>query len=185
MKNETCISYCVLAGVCCLFLMGCQCNPFRHGCVQGPAYDRPFPLGQVTDAHWDTQQTNAEASDFVFYDHEFVGDTSQLTPLGEKHLYQVAWRLEHVPFPVVIEESVDNKKPAVDAERRRAIVNQLTQLGLCVADQRVVVAPAIAEGITAIEGEAEYYQIIGGSNMLTGTGYLAGRGFGGFGGVRR
>ena len=40
-----------------------------------PSFDRPFPLGQVTDSIWETQQTNAEASDFVFYDHEFTGDT--------------------------------------------------------------------------------------------------------------
>ncbi len=30
---------------------------------------------------------------FIFYDHEFVGDTSKLTPLAKKHLEQVAKRL--------------------------------------------------------------------------------------------
>src|SRR4051794_41615205 len=96
----------------------------------GPPHDRPFPLGQVTDAHWETQQTNAEAADFVFYDHEFRYDTknrvdtAELTPGAKKHLMQVALRLEHVPFPVVIEESPHNGRPELDQARRRTIVEQ-------------------------------------------------------------
>ncbi|MGA2033414.1 MAG: hypothetical protein ABSG68_14255 [Thermoguttaceae bacterium] len=156
-----------------LVLSGCRTGP-------GPAFDRPFPHGQVTDAHWETQQTNAEASDFVFYDHEFVGDTSKLTPLGQKHLLQVACRLDHVPFPIVIEETPNQKNLKLDAERRLAIIQKLAQLGVCKVDQRVVVAAAIADGVTAIEGEAEYYQIVGGSDY---GGY--GRGSSGYGGIRR
>src|SRR6187401_721813 len=85
-----------------------------RGSYRGPGADRPFPLGQVSDAHWETQQTNAEAADFVFYDHEFRmdtrtrTDTAELTPGGKKHLQQIALRLEHTPFPVVIEESPHN-----------------------------------------------------------------------------
>jgi hypothetical protein len=141
-------------------------------------------LGQVTDAHWDTQKTNAEASDFVFYDHEFVGETTKLTPLGEKHLEQVALRLNHVPFPVVVEESVDNKKPKLDADRRLAIIQDFARLGLCQVDRRVVVAPAMADGISAIEGEASYYQTLssGGYGGYGGGGNGAFGSFGGFGG---
>src|SRR5688572_1160728 len=84
----------------------CDTNGRRRGSYNGPAADRPFPLGQVTDAHWETQQTNAEAADFIFFDHEFRYDTKRrvdtadLAPGGKKHLMQVALRLEHVPFPV-------------------------------------------------------------------------------------
>src|SRR5438445_513446 len=65
---------------------------------RGPGADRPYPLGQVTDAFWETQQTNAEAADFLFYDHEFRydtrsrTDTAELTPGGKKHLQQIALR---------------------------------------------------------------------------------------------
>src|SRR6266436_3367547 len=55
----------------------CDANGRRRGSYGGPAADRPFPLGQVTDSHWETQQTNAEAADFIFYDHEFRYDTTQ------------------------------------------------------------------------------------------------------------
>src|SRR5262245_23550989 len=51
-------------------------------------YDRPFPLGAVTDTFWETQQTNAEAADFIFHDHEFVGETAQLGPACKRHLEQ-------------------------------------------------------------------------------------------------
>ena len=71
---------------CCRAFAACcswDASPARRRCQgHGPAYDRPFPLGQVTDAHWETQQTNAEASDFIFYDHEFVGNTAQAHSAG-------------------------------------------------------------------------------------------------------
>jgi len=172
-----------LAAACCLLLLasGCVWEQLRS-----PPYDRPFPLGQVTDSHWETQQTNAEASDFVFYDHEFEGSTTRLTPAGKKHLLEVALRLDHVPFPVVVEQTVDNKNPKLDAARRQAIVELLVKLGIeqQYVDPRVVVAPAIAPGLSAIEGEAAYYSTIQGASEF-GYGGGAGRRFGGYGGSYR
>lgn len=183
MKYKTCLCHSVLVGVGCLLLMGCQsCPPRCQG--DGPAYDRPFPQGQVTDAHWETQETNAQASDFILYDHEFVDNTAQLTPLGEKHLQQIAMRLNYVPFPVVVEQSVDNKNRQLDASRRMAVLDRLARLGLGKIDQRVIVAPAIAEGITAIEGEAAYYSTIqaGSGNNQNSMGSRSFGSFGSFGG---
>ena len=72
------------------------------GC-QGPN-TRPVaqPIGTLSDPVWCQQESNAEASDFIFYDHEFQGNTAKLTPAAKKHLMGVAVRLPHVPFPVVI-----------------------------------------------------------------------------------
>ena len=145
----------------------------------GPAYDYPFPVGQVTDAFWETQQTNAEASDFVFYDHEFVGDTEKLAPGAKKHLMSVALRLEHVPFPVVIEQSQHNRTPELDVKRRRTVVEQLARIGVENAEDRVVIAGTLAAGVTSIEAEQAYQEVI---NDSYGDG---GRRFGGFGGVFR
>jgi len=144
----------------------------------GPGADRPFPLGQVSDSFWETQQTNAEAADFIFYDHEFKGNTAELAPGAKKHLMQVALRLEHVPFPVVIEESVHNAKPELDQARRQTVVEQLARLGAGNIEERVIVANAFPEGYTAIESEGSYYNVIG--NMFGGG---AGRRFGGTGGM--
>jgi hypothetical protein len=146
----------------------------------GAPHDRPFPIGQVSDAFWETQQTNAEAADFTFYDHEFRGDTAELGPGAKRHLEMVALRLEHVPFPIVIEQSTHNAKPQLDAARRQAIVMHLNRMGITGADERVVVAGAFAEGFTAIEAERSYYNGILGNN-----GGGTGRRFGGTGGMYR
>jgi hypothetical protein len=152
----------LLAGV--VFSSGCCFDSFcgRGGRAagDGPSYDRPFPLGQVTDSFWETQQTNAEAADFTFFDHEFKGNTAELAPGAKKHLMQVALRLEHVPFPVVVEESPHNGRPQLDKARQKTIVEQLARLGVPEAEKRVVIAPAFAEGFTAVEGEAAYYHTL-------------------------
>jgi hypothetical protein len=164
----------------------CSGQGKRRGSYAGPAADRPFPLGQVSDSHWEIQQTNAEAADFIFYDHEFRYDTknrvdtAELTPGAKKHLMQVALRAEHVPFPIVIEESPHNARPELDQARRRTIVEQLGRLGLPNAEERVVISNAFPEGYTGIEAEASYYNIFG-----SGFGGGAGRRFGGTGGFYR
>lgn len=162
----------------CLLLVACGCG----GGWYGSSYDRSFPLGQVTDAHWETQQTNAEAADFIFFDHEFVGDTVGLAPSTKRHIESVALRLEHVPFPVVVERSPHNARPELDRARRRAIVEHLVRMGVPDADGRVVIAAAFAEGLTAIEAEQNYYSIFGANSGFSGG---AGRRFGGFGGIYR
>lgn len=153
------------------------------GCKSGgPPYDYPFPLGQVSDSIWETQQTNAEAADFIFFDHEFEGSTANLAPAAKRKLESVALRLEHVPFPITIEMSPNNARPQLDAQRRQAVIEQLARLGIPNAEKRVVIAKALTDGFTAIEGEQAYYQNIY-NNFGNGGGM--GRRFGGFGGFFR
>jgi hypothetical protein len=182
----------------CLLIGGCACD-HQHcqkgygGPPYGPAHDRPFPVGQVTDSHWETQQTNAEAADFIFYDHEFRYDTTkhvetaQLSPLAKKKLEQVALRLEHVPFPVIIEElprthdeAKNYEKGLLEQARRKTVVEQLNRLGVTNADERVVLSNAFPEGFTGVEGERSYFNVINGA-----FGGGAGRRFGGTGGAYR
>lgn len=159
---------------------GCGTNRRRGGAQNNRApSDRPFPLGAVTDAFWETQQTNAEAADFIFYDHEFVGDTPQLAPGAKKHLEQVALRLEHVPFPIVIEQSLYNSRPQLDRARRQMVVEQLARIGVQNAEGRVVIANTFAEGVPAVQAERGYYNTLGGRNGNNGNR------FGGTGGFFR
>jgi len=160
-----------------LALSGCA---HHHSVSRGlaPPYDRPFPLGAVSDVFWETQQTNAEAADFIFYDHEFVGDTAELAPGATEHLEQVALRLEHVPFPVVIEQSRHDAHPQLDLARRQVIAEHLARMGHPDSDGRVVVAAAFAEGFTAVEGARAYHSTLGG-NFTNGGG--TGRRFAGTG----
>ena len=172
---------------------GCHHGGYRDDCDSGhggrhgkyanlPQVDRPFPIGQVTDSFWETQQTNAEAADFLFYDHEFRGNTAELAPGAKKHLEQVALRLEHVPFPVVIEESPHDARPDLDQARRQTIVEQLARLGVVNSEERVIVANAFPEGYTAQEAEGAYYGGVLDHGTFAGG---VGRRFGGYGGVYR
>lgn len=142
-------------------------------------YDRPFPLGAVSDTFWETQQTNAEAADFIFHDHEFRGETAQLAPAAKQHLEQVALRLEHVPFPIVIEMSEYNAKPQLDRARRQAVIEQLARLGIHNPEGRVVIAGAYTPGMPGVQAERTYYRSLGNQN-----GNQGGR-FGGRGGTFR
>ena len=189
------LTYWIPLALICLAATGCaDCCCRGHGDgvfdgdASGAAHDRPFPLGQVTDSHWETMQTNAEAADFIFYDHEFRYDTrthvdtAELAPGGKKKLMQVALRLEHVPFPVVIEESQHGGRPELDEARRQTVIRELNRLGVTGADGRVVVASAFAEGFTGVEGENAYLNVLG-WNWGRGGGF--GRRFGGYGGFYR
>ena len=159
--------------------MAANSGPIYGGPPYGPRYDRPFPLGHVTDAFWETQQTNAEAADFIFHEHEFIGNTAVLAPGAKRHLESVALRLEHVPFPVVIERSPYNGRPELDKARRTTIVEQLNRMGVTNADERIIIAVAFPHGYTSIEAESAYFQTLG----LGGGG--GGRRFGGGGGLYR
>jgi hypothetical protein len=175
---------CLAVTAWCLAAVGCHSASHVPKEQQlGPPYDHPFPVGQVTDAHWETQQTNAEAADFIFYDHEFEGTTARLTPGGYKHLMQVALRLPHVPFPVVIEETPGERAMKLDLSRRQEIIGQLTQLGVQAPEPRVIVASAFPEGLSAIEGESAYYSTLHGASFGSGGG--TGRRFSGRGGSFR
>ncbi|MEX2025897.1 MAG: hypothetical protein WEH44_01330, partial [Pirellulaceae bacterium] len=101
----------------------------------------------------------------------------------KKKLMQDALRLEHVPFPVVIEESQHSDRPELDEARRQTIIRELNRLGVTNADGRVVVAGAFAEGFTGVEGENAYMSVLGGGFGRGSGGY--GRRFGGYGGFYR
>lgn len=178
-----------------LFILGSSvlfigCHPV------GPEFDRPFPLGQVTDAHWETQQTNAEAAKFILYEHEFVGDTSTLNPAGRAHMTQIALRLPQTPFPVVIEETEKTNLPeenirlrGIDEQRRANVASWLLKfyandptVDKDSLSGRVIIAPSYAEGITAEEASSAYESIRQNSGM-GGSGYGGRMGMGGMGGL--
>jgi hypothetical protein len=154
---------------------GDPCGGHGRGAGGVAPYDRPFPLGAVNDVFWETQQTNAEAADFIFHDHEFRGETAQLAPAAKRHLEQVALRWEHVPFPVVIEMSEFNAKPQLDRARRQAVIEQLARLGIHNPEGRVVIADAYTPGLPGVQAERVYYRSLGNQNSGQG-GRFGGRG---------
>ena len=175
----------VLATVACVIaalVTGCKSHE--------ECYERPTlaPLGAVSDPIWKNQEANAEASELVVYQHEFMRDAEWLNHAGEDHVKQIAERMRsEQDLPVVVEQSMTS--PLVGAEypypvhpnveldmrRREIVVRSLTALGIPDAEQRVVVAPAFTDGVTGSEAESAYRQGLSGSQ----TGGWSG-GFGGF-----
>ncbi len=144
------------------------------------------PLGTISDDIWQMQEHNAEASDFVVYQHEFKLNGIRLNRAGEDHVKQIAERLlAGQDFPVVVERSMTTPRedteyqypvhpnPELDMTRREVIVRALVALGVHDADERVVVAPAFATGYKATEAAGAYIRGF--------QGYGGGYG-GGFGG---
>lgn len=147
------------------------------------------PLGAVSDPIWQSQEARAEASEFVIYQHEFQDDAPYLNFCGQSHVKQIAARLQYCPnMPVVIQpdmtkidESTEFKypvhpDPVLDLKRREMIVLALQEMGVADAEKRVVVAPAYAEGFTAVEAQQAYNAALSGAGQFGGGG-----GFGGFG----
>lgn len=170
---------------------GCPCNNnglCGNGCRSRgwnkpafPPYDRPFPLGQVSDAFNETQQTNAEAADFILYEYEFVGDTANLNPKGRDHMTQIARRLPHVPFPIVVEMTEKTNDPkenqfllTIDETRRANVVRWLQKF---YADDPTMDPNQIA-GRVVIAPDFNYQT--NASDAM--SGYESSRGYGGFGG---
>ena len=163
------------------------------GCMGWPGL-RPlgipdrFPLGAVERAHFHTMQTNGEAGDFILYQHDFIGETPELTVDGRDHLNEIAARLQSTPFPVIVERNFNNANPQLDAERRQMVALVLHDLGNPDADQRVFVGPSYGRGQSSIESQVDYMRYLysrggfGGANTAgnNGTNNSNG-GFGGFG----
>ncbi|MCH7687448.1 MAG: hypothetical protein IH899_12330 [Planctomycetes bacterium] len=153
---------------------------------------RPQPLGTISDPIWQTQEFNAEASDFVINEHEFMGNTPRLNKGGEVHVKQIAARAADLPFPIIIEQS-SMSPPAgdpegvpvhgndeLDARRRQVIVSALSAHGVPDAENRVVIAPALTPGFSGFEAERAYQNGFT-RRSFGGFGFGGGRGGGGFG----
>jgi hypothetical protein len=149
-KSRACLLL-ATAGLCC----GCGWGgPCRCGVP-----DR-YPLGSVNRAHYQTMEANGEAADFILHRHEFVAETTELTPDGKDHILEIAARARSAPFPVLVERSENNAKPALDEQRRAIIAQTLVEHGVADAPERTIVAPAYGKGLTAQEAEADHNQFL-------------------------
>ncbi len=171
-------------GVLILLFAGCQWRQYY-------APPSPQPLGTLSDPVWQNQESNAEMADFIIYEHEFQRDAEWLNTAGEDHVKQIAARLlGGQDARVVVERSMSSARdetefgypvhpnPELDLRRRDIIVRSLAAMGISDADERVLVAPSFAQGITGNEAEAAYRTgLTGGTFGAPGIGR-----FGGFGG---
>lgn len=170
--------------------------PAMAGCEGWRGFGRPSaqPLGTLSDPVWQAQEHNAEKSDFVVHEHEFVGDQEFLNTAGEDHLKQIAYRLiSGQDAQVLVERGRTSARPEteykyrvhvnsdLDVRRRDVVVRCLVAMGITDADARVVIAPDLAPVYRAGETAASYYETNSGRSGWGGNGGGWGGG-GGFGG---
>ncbi len=170
---------------------GCQCGKFgrERACVAPP-----MPLGTLSDPIWKTHESNAEASDFVVHEHEWVANSNSLNDAGISHLMRIAARVQQAPFPIVIEPSSQSAREEtehtfpihnnikLDMSRRDVIVESLMRRGVADAPNRVQVGPATAPGVESFERGASGRGGSGGGGGSFGGGSFGGGSFGGGGG---
>ena len=167
---------------------GGGCGTRLYGATLGCCYRRSnaipqtLPLGSTVQSHYQVMETNGEAMDFVMNQHEFMGETAQLTPEGKDHILEIAARMRSTPFPVVIERTWNNADPELDGLRRDLVAQILGDLGNPDAQQRTVVSTAYGPGYGSIQAEPMYYQhVTRGGNFGSGYGTY-GNGMGTYGG---
>jgi len=167
---------------------GCQSS--CHSCHSGlgglsgrSGFDRcasivpgslPAPNGSFVRQFQLVTTNKAEMDDFVIYLHEWFMGGKELGPYGEYHLAQIVQRVPSVPFPVLIEVSLD---PILNECRRRLVIEKLSFAGVADPASRVILGKPEAEGLNGPESFRVY------QGLLFNTGQNAGGyGGGGFGG---
>lgn len=162
--------------------------PFNRNHYPASRYAIPdvMPLGSIVRSHWHVMETNAEAADFIMYRCEFVDGSSELTPAGRNHISEIAARMPSTPFPVIVEQSLNNSDPEVDQIRRDLVVRVLTDLGNADAARRTFVSQPYGNGLNSLEAEQDFGRFRSvrrnGNNGFGGTGGGGGAGGGGGGG---
>lgn len=153
----------------------------------------PRPMGAINDEYWRSQESNAEASDFVIYEHEWTGNSTNMNDAGKEHLKQIAVRAANVPFPILVERSSMSTRPGtkykfpvhndeqLDMQRRELIVAALGEMGVTDADQRVSVSHALTPGFQSYEAERAYSRGFNGQMGGMGGMGMGGMGMGGMG----
>jgi len=138
-----------------------QCKQYLEEHFLGYAEEfNEWPLGEALYAHARTQAANGLAARMVFHHYDFVDGTSQLNLRGCDKLAAVATTLPTTFFPVVVERTPT--EPGLDQARRLTLLTQLAQGTFPVPDERVVIGPRIANGMTGVEAELIYRNQLGG-----------------------
>lgn len=147
------VPWTILVCACSALLMLSGCCPhcgrlFCDSCADITPGAIPPPPGSHTCAWQTTQAAMAERDDFVIYQYEWVGETTEPSPFGLRHLAGLVPRLQTQPCQVVIQPS---ENQVLDADRRIALVGLLAAQGLPDADAQVVIGYPMAEGLNGQE----------------------------------
>jgi hypothetical protein len=138
---------------------------------------QPRP-GFYLDAHRTAQIARGHGAQLALYRYDFLeGDAAtaaKLSPHGRQHLARIAELLLSTPFPLVIEQSLDD--PDLDAARRAHVLAVLGSWSYPIDEDRVTVGQPEARGMSAEEATEIHQNLLqqtrsGGPGLLgLGTG---------------
>ena len=139
-----------------LLVMGCTRDRDR-----GRAASAPLAPGVATTHDLvATEPVTLQPHDFLLREHEFVDHTARLNVAGEDRLELLASGIADAEFPIIIEPSsnappgttgTESGEPALDVQRREAVVQRLLSMGIADAHERVTIGdPAgVAQAVQA------------------------------------
>lgn len=160
---------------------GCQNGCWwRDDCADIPHGAVPAPVGTYNGQWQHAQQSRAAEDYLVFYQYEWLGDSDQLSPFGERHVARLLSQLPLAATPLVVETSGDDRR---DRSRVSALQIQLMQHDAAWADYPVVVGHSQAEPLYGVESRRVSSGFIGGGQAGGGQGGRFGGAGGGFGGA--
>jgi len=161
-----------------LVVGGCHhCGWWGDHCAEIPHGAVPAPVGTY-NAQWQhSQESRADEDYLVFYQYEWLGDSDQFSPFGQRHMQRLLQRLPHPYAPIVIETSGDDRR---DHVRTAAMQSRLAQHGPAWADYPVVVGRSQAVPLYGFESPRVTNGFLG-PGVSGGQGGGQGRGLGGAG----
>jgi hypothetical protein len=114
----------------------------------------PAPLGASVRAHYRTMVANGEAARMVLYHYDFCQGSCALNRRGLDQLAKIVALLPINTCPIIIERTPE--APALAEARRLAVLQVLGSHAIAIAPERVVIGPALANGLSGVEA----YQVV-------------------------
>lgn len=177
LQATVCGLVCVIAG-CCANCGTVLCD----GCADISPGSVPPQVGTHVYQWQSAHESLAEADDFVIYQNEWRGESTDLGPFGQRHVSALIPRMTTTSEsrPINIEPSGNSE---LDSDRRSELINMLTGAGVGDAQLWVTVGNGVAEGLYGPEAERLQQSYLGGRSRGGGSGGGSfGGGGGGFGG---
>jgi hypothetical protein len=135
------------------------------------------PLGQSVYRHYAAHVANGTAVRMALYQYDFVAGCPALNQRGKDQLVKIAAMLARTDFPLVIERTP--WEPALAEARRLTVLQELAGCPFPVPPERVVIGPPPGIGLSGVEAERVYRNLL---DQTLNQGLLGGPGGGAIGG---
>ena len=132
------------------------------------------PFGQALQQTYNAHVGNGIAARTVLYNYDFVQNCPDLNQHGKDQLAKICGLLARSPCPLVIERTPWD--PRLALARREAVLRELATGPLAVAPERVVIGPPSAIGISGVESDLVYRNLL---QTTTSQGMIGGAAGGG------